>query len=291
MHVQAEITKKKLLTRFTFSNLWLLYYLQLTTVLLNFKIPYKWNTNLKFPRKIKTVHKPALLQNYSKPYSDLLPLQKTSFRKNFNNITLNMFFIFITINNTPFANYIRTHAGFQLLFMSHNRGGSFTLNLKKCYNRWSNTHALLYNLFYYEHRLMIFGNKIFKIDILALSSFFCKTWTTFFKYPLLFYSLKESIYSHNVVKLMDTVQTFKFESAFVSDLTSSEKMARNLKTCSIYTLGIVSCSDNPWLVSYPVPVTANGLFAQYYFIRYLYHIQQNAAYSRYTQLAKIWNTI
>jgi hypothetical protein len=44
---------------------------------------------------------------------------------------------------------------------------------------------------------------------------------------------------------MKIVRTFKFETAFVSDLTSNEKMAVNLKTSNILTIGIVAYSDSP----------------------------------------------
>lgn len=146
---------------------------------------------------------------------------------------------------------------------------------------------LLYNLFYYEHKIILFGSKIFKLDILSLNSASGGGLTTFFKYPILFFLLKESLYGANLVKSFDAIKLFNFETAFISDLTNNEKMARNLKTCNIYTIGIVACTEDPWTVSYPIPVHANGLFSQYYFIRYLYYIQQNASYSRYKKLLKL----
>lgn len=104
---------------------------------------------------------------------------------------------------------------------------------------------LLYNLFYYEHKMIMFGSKVFKVDILSLNSTNGGGIATFFKYPILFFLLKESLYGANLVKSFEAIKLFKFETAFVSDLTNNEKMARNLKTCSVYTFGIVACSDNP----------------------------------------------
>lgn len=206
---------------------------------------------------------------------------------------LNLHFFAIVINQsiTSYTNFTKPHGNFLLLFMDHNRYGSFTLNLKRCYSRWQNTYALIYNIFYYNYNLNVFGHKIFKFDILTLNNTTNASSLNLYKYTFLFHYFKDSIYGSNLVKVMSSVQTLQIETAFISDLANNEKMARNLKICDVYTVGIVAFGDDPWAVSYPVPVHANGLFTQYYFIRYIYHMKQNASLSRYDQYRKIWNSL
>ena len=81
------------------------------------------------------VTKPKLQSDYSSNLVSSLPSKKEIIKTNFNQVNLNIFFIFITTNTTPFVQYSRPHANYALLFMDHNRHNSFTLNLKKCYMR------------------------------------------------------------------------------------------------------------------------------------------------------------
>jgi len=44
---------------------------------------------------------------------------------------------------------------------------------------------------------------------------------------------------------MKSVHTLQIETAFITDLMNNEKMARNLKVCDVYTVGIVAFNDDP----------------------------------------------
>ncbi len=267
--------------------MWLLYYWNIATTLHNFQLPTSWYFSYQSKHK-KLVNKPKL--RLAAPLSEGVVGydEKTTPRVHSDIINMNIFFTFMSLSMSPYSKYSRPHTFFTLLFMDHNRYGSFTLNLKRCYMRWQGTYSLLYNLFYYSHDVVIFGHKIFRVDILAINSVSCRKLNTSFKYSVMFNQFRESLYGSNIVDVMGAVRTFDIETAFISDMTSLEKLATNLQVCDVYTIGLVSFADNPWSVSYPVPAHSNGLFTQYYFLRQLYHIQQNASYTRFLQLSKLW---
>lgn len=278
---------KNLTKRLNYNWTWLLYYWNLTITLYNFQLPNIWYFNFRIKQK-KFITKPridviSIKKNTITHYCD-----KNTPKVNPDLINFNIFFTFMSLSMAPYSKYSRPHTFFTLLFMDHNRYGSFTLNLKRCYMRWIGTYSLLYNLFYYNHDVIIFGHKIFRIDILAINTVTCKKLNTMSKYSTLFNQFRESLYGANVVDLMYDVDTFEIETAFITDMTSLEKLATNLQVCDVYTIGIVSFADNPWAVAYPVPVHSNGLFTQYYFIRQLYHLQQNSAYTRFINLKNLW---
>lgn len=271
--------------------LWLTYYWQ-TSITLNKTISYYWFLKLNV-KKSSRVNKPKLyLDAISKQTQYSLNFtQKQQPKKLSKTIHLNMFISFITLNLNPYIKYEQPHTQFTLFFMNSNSSGSFTLNLKKCYMRWHATHALLYNLFYYDNNIITFGHKIFKTDILTLNTIICPTSTAWFKYVDKFPGFKDTLYGSNVTNLFETVKTFQIETAVLTDMTTNIKTATNLQICDIYTLGIISYSDNPWVVSYPIPVYANGLFTQYYFIKYLYNIHQTANNARFKQYVQLWNNL
>jgi len=61
--------------------------------------------------------------------------EKTTLRVNSDVVNMNIFFTFMSLSMAPYAKYSRPHTFFTLLFMDHNKSGSFTLNLKRCYMR------------------------------------------------------------------------------------------------------------------------------------------------------------
>jgi len=287
MITTTNILKKNLTKRLNYNWTWLLYFWNLTVTLYNFKLPNIWYFNCKISTK-KLIQKPQLnLQTIKKDvvvhYCD-----KNTAKLKLDLINFNIFFTFMSLSMSPYSKYSRPHAFFTLLFMDHNRYGSFTLNLKRCYMRWLGTYSLLYNLFYYNHDVIIFGHKVFRVDVLAINTVTCKKLNTMSKYSTVFNQFRESLYGANIADIMYDVETFDIETAFITDMTALEKLANNLQVCDVYTIGIVSFADNPWAVSYPVPVHSNGLFTQYYFIRQLYHIQQSSAYTRFTYLTNLW---
>lgn len=278
--------------RFSYNWLWLTYYWNLSCSLLNFRIPY-WFFNYTKPLLHTSYLKPKLLTvpKHSVRSHEFNP--KTVVKKpEYSNFLNLYFFSSIALGGlSVYTKYVRPHANFLLLFMDHNRYGSFTFNLKRCYSRWQNTYSLIYNTFYYNYGLCVFGHKFFRFDILTLNTDLLTSNPNIYKYATLFHYFKDSIYGANLVKVLKIAKTLDIDTAFISDLTNNEKMARNLKVCDVYTIGIVSFADDPWLVSYPVPVHSNGLFTQYYFIRYVYHMKQNAFFTRYTQYKNIWKCV
>ena len=239
-------------------------------------------SSIDFKKKL-TVH-PSLIK--AKLPLNSSDRQSRQMSKSVSNLFL--FKIFINLNLNPYSTYMRPHAVFNIMFMDHSSHGSVTLNLKRSFMRWQGMYSLLYNVFYYSNELLIFGHKFFKTDILALNTLGGISLKTFFKYSAVFYYLKESSYGSTTDRLIHVLKNFRIQTAFISDLTNHEKTSVNLRKCRIYTIGIIGFGSNPWVLSYPLPIQANGLFTQYYFIRYLYHIQQQSASARYDQLRLFW---
>ena len=61
----------------------------------------------------------------------------------------------------------------------------------------------------------------------------------------MFNQFRDSIYGSNIIDLVGAVDTFDIETAFISDMTTLEKLATNLQVCDVYTIGLVSFADNP----------------------------------------------
>lgn len=275
--------KKYFIHKINYTLLWLSYYYNLSLAFFNIQSLNAFKNVSINLKKGLAAHPSLIKSKLPLNTSERQSLQQT----NSANI-LFLFKIFINLNLNPYSTYMRPHAIFNIMFMDHSGHGSVTLNLKRAFMRWRGMYSLLYNVFYYNNELLIFGHKFFKTDILALNTLNGVSLKAFFKYSSVFYYLKESSYGSTNDRLIHVLKNFKIQTAFISDLTNHEKTSVNLRKCRIYTIGIIGFGSNPWVLSYPLPIQSNGLFAQYYFIRYLYHIQQQAISSRYEQLRLFW---
>lgn len=291
---KSNIVKKKYeIKRWQRDWLWLLYYWNTIHFLSNNYQSFCWFVQLKNSKSHKhaTITKP-------KPHFDSFiipnrnsPLQKMQSKEVSGGFCLNIFSNFIVLSLAPHSRYMVPHAQFKLLFTGVNSDGACTLNLKRCFMRWQLTHKLLYNFIYYENSFIVFGHKIFKLDIIALNTGTINIGSTHFKYAHVFHQFRDSLYGSNIDRVLECLETFNMEVAVLSDMANNAKIANNLQTANIYTLGLISFADNPWLVTYPIPVHANGLFTQYYFIRYLHHIQQAASGSKFNELLALWSKL
>ena len=90
--------------------------------------------NYKTPKK-RLVNKPQISLVVENKNLHVTYDEKTTTKVNTDLINLNIFITFMTLSASPYSKYSRPHTAFTLMFMDHNRHGSFTLNLKRCYMR------------------------------------------------------------------------------------------------------------------------------------------------------------
>lgn len=83
--------------------------------------------------------------------------------------TLKLFQLFLKLShNKPFSHSTQHHI-YRLLFSNVNHNELVYSDLGKAFSRWSSTHSLLINLFYYNIKIISFGSKLLINETLALN--------------------------------------------------------------------------------------------------------------------------
>ena len=77
-------------------------------------------------------------------------------------------------------------------------------------------------------------------------------------------------------------------SAFVSDTKYQKRTLFYLRISGIHTIGLVPYTISPWIVNYAIPAASNTLFTQYFFIKLLTYIRQQAECHKFNNLKSIW---
>jgi hypothetical protein len=83
--------------------------------------------------------------------------------------SLKLFQLFLKIScSEPFL-HAKVHYLYRLLFNTSNPNLLASIDLGKAYSRWSTTQTLLINLFYFNIKVISFGNKLLINEILSLN--------------------------------------------------------------------------------------------------------------------------
>jgi len=202
---------------------------------------------------------------------------------------LKIFYHSLSFTCSSWIRDFRTHSAFKLLFM-HYRGGEATIiNAEGYFSRWKHTYLLLFNLFYTRESLPTFGSRVFKTEILALNWSFKLLTYKIFKFAAPFFIFNDEDYGLTPSLVLDKWKQKNINYVFLLELKIFKKLRYFFKTYSLFTFGLVPMNTNPWLVSYPIPAFSDTKLVQYYFLKLILLIRQDALHLKFYSRYKLWS--
>lgn len=236
------------------------------------KTQLKPSINFKKPKLTQTLFFKNILNKPNK-YSNvnINSIQYLNKANNINLFTLYLQYSSVVINKTH-----TPHALFKLFFIQLLTKDITFINISSYYKRWINTTNLLLNIFYNNQSMLIFGNKIFKDEILSINWSYNLLDYKLFKQSAPFFFWNDVNYGLSSEAIFKKFKNKEINFLFILDLKIHEKSTYFFNKSNIFSIGLVSVNNNPWLVSYPIPVFSNNLFIQYYFLSLYTHLRQES---------------
>jgi len=201
---------------------------------------------------------------------------------------LSLYYHSMRVTTAAWVRQFKTHAAFRLMFISFQYGSPTLINLNGRFRRWRHTYLFLFNLFYATGRLPTFGSKVFKTEILALNYSFNLLNYTAFKYASPFFTFTDEAYGASPSLILRKWQKQNTNFAFMLELKIFKKLQHFLKTLGTFVIGLVPLSANPWLVSFPIPAFSDTKLIQYYFLKLITFIRQDASRLRFRNKLNLW---
>lgn len=201
----------------------------------------------------------------------------------------NLFYLYLDFANISDASYTKIHKQNRGFFIDNNYT-PFTpyINISNIHKKWVHFYNFLINLFFAKTEVFMYSSKLLKNETLSFNwSYDLFTYSHFKKVSPYFF-LKNAQYGHTSSIVYTNLIKSKIEVAFISDIKYHDKSMFQLRTNNIYLLGLVPYSANPWLLHYSMPTASNTLFTQYFFIKFLMHIRQQAEYRKFSNLKHLW---
>lgn len=214
---------------------------------------------------------------------------------NINNTSKNhnifrLFSRFLLVSYYQPNNNIKQHQAFRFAYYSRS-SKVLILNLQKTFVFWKNFYYLIFNLFYYDLRLVTFSNPFFLREASTLNWFFNKHLLNTFKfsYPFMFFKMSHIVNYGNI--FFRKMRYYNINTSIVLDSLYHSKTLFYLKNNNFFNISVVTPSSFSRLVDIYLPVTSNSLFVQLFVIRYLLIIKKTTNSHSFKEKKKLWNLL
>lgn len=201
---------------------------------------------------------------------------------------IQIFYATFHFTNSSQSRDFNPHPAFRLLFVKGIKGNPSIMSLDYYFKRWKHTYLLFYNLFFAHNALPTFGSRVFKTEILALNWSFNLLTYKLFKYAAPFFIFEDESYGFSPLLILRKWRRSTINYLFLLELKIFKKFQHFFKRLSFVIIGLVPMNLNPWLVSYPIPAFSDSRFIQYYFLKLITFIRQNAMVLKFQQKHMIW---
>ena len=200
-----------------------------------------------------------------------------------------MFKTFLNFNMSFSTKKSPTHADYRLLYIITHGGGVKFVSIAKMITRWVDIFHLLINVFLYRTNLLTFGSPVFKTELVALNWALGSFKYRFFKYATPYFFAKDASYgSQYASTFFQSVHDLGYKILILTNIRDLEKTVHFLRTVGFFMIAPVPYNMSPWLVSFPIPVIMNNLFAQLFFLKFITFTQQRAYSVRFQVYNKLW---
>jgi hypothetical protein len=201
-----------------------------------------------------------------------------------NALSMRLFMLYLSLLGSAGDPDLQVNPQFKVFFIWDKQDFP-CFNAIKLHQRWVHSYTLIYNLFYNQTAFLIFSHKILQKEAYSVSWAPSSQTYSLFKYSLPYFSVEGhpsgAWTETGFAKLIDG----GLELAFVSDLRYHYRTAMFLKKQSVYTIGLAPYNLDPWALRYPIIVGADTLITQYFFIKLLFFVRQEAGLSYFHRLS------
>lgn len=206
--------------------------------------------------------------------------------KNINtNYLFSLYLKFANGDGTDF----KIHTDYRYMFM-YNETSIISpyVSIDRFHKKWIHSYNLLINLFFAETQLFAFASKLLREEALAFNWSFGLLPYTLFKQASPYFFLKDCNHGSVSPRMYRLLSQHGLNVAFVADTKYQKRTLFYLRINKVHTIGLVPYTISPWIVNYALPAASSTLFTQYFFLKLLTYVRQQAECYRFNNLKSIW---
>lgn len=198
---------------------------------------------------------------------------------------INLFFIF---NYAIYDSQFKNHHFFKLSNFGNFGRIPFMLNVNKIINRWKNSYFLIFNIFYYNFNIFIFGSYLFKNEISSLN-WISNDWNwNAWRYHFNFFTFRTNVFNKKIEFFYEKLAALELDFFFITDPHFHFKNIYFFNKFKFFTVALTNINLDPTLFSYSIPIATSNTLFQFFFFKFLILIHREVKYAKYGLYKKIW---
>ena len=197
------------------------------------------------------------------------------------------FKLFIQTNLYPSTVLFKTNPSWKSFFIDHSGNLKYFL-LKKLFTKFKTLIYLLYTIYFFELKIIYFGNSLFKDETNSLNWVKLKNFISLWRYVLPFFTLKTSKIFNQAWIIFYKLRLNGYYTAFIIDLQYHIKTLYYLNRSQYYIIGVVPVWYNSNLVSFAIPVPNDSVVSQLFILRLVLLILKNTHKIKFESSFKLW---
>lgn len=201
--------------------------------------------------------------------------------------------IFLVFSRLMFKNinfFFKPHKSFKAFFNLTNRVGLIQVDTKIYFHRWLNGHLLIINIFFFNLTLLVLGNKFLWRETLTLNWLHYNFNDSIFKVLKNKFFFKDHNPSSKTESIFNKLKTISPDSFLVLNASTHKSNLFFLKKLGVFTIGFISVDNNPWLLSYPIPIFNQNLVVQYFLFQLMLFSFSKAKSLKFNLIYQYWST-
>lgn len=202
-----------------------------------------------------------------------------------------MFLVFTRLMLKNINFFFKPHKNFKAFFNLTNRTGLIQIDTKTYFHRWLNGHLLLINIFFFNLTLLVLGNKFLWKETLTLNWLHYEFSDSIFKILRNKFFFKDHNPSSKTDFVFDKLKELNADAFLVLNVSTHKSNLFFLKKLGVFTIGFISVDNNPWLLSYPIPVFNQNLVVQYFLFQLILFSFSKAKSLKFNLIYHYWRGI
>ena len=165
------------------------------------------------------------------------------------------------------------------------------ISLDKIFISWKNYHYLLFNIFFYNIKVLTFSNSFFIKETNSLNFFLNKANFLNFRHinPFIFFKLGQIIDYGDT--LFRKLRYGGVSTSLVVDTIQHAKTLYYLRGNKFFNIGLVTPSSYSKYLDVYLPVGSNSLFTQLFVMRYFLILKKQASFYSLREKITYWNRL
>ena len=202
---------------------------------------------------------------------------------------LSLLKIFLRTNSFTNTDTFHVHASWTSYYFKITFGDGCVISIRKFFIRWKQAYYLLFNLFFYDIPLIVFGTTFFRKELLSFNWKSTPKLLSVWRYvsPFFFFKPSKIFDAANFIFLR--LRMLGLNVALVLDITYHIKTLYYLNTTTFYTIGVVPINLNMHSVNFALPTSSDSLFTQLFFLRFFLVLKKSTKKKVYLDLQNSWN--